>query len=154
MGSPLKFTPSSLNVQYAQAANSALFQFYSNGGYGRLPNPVDEDQITTDKYVARRVTYPSFSLEKYYTQDNKMSIHNTFNQNRALTMAQSFDQLQQQGVRLIGQEREGQYSIMASTPDPSNTVSTYSTDQETHILFWMILIIGGIALISNAMAEP
>ncbi len=146
------FVPGSLDVQAAQGINQNYFQFYANGGYGHLPNPVFEDQKTTDEYVARRMLYPSVSLKEYY-DDAHHSPFYQLNQNRALTMTEQYDSLAQKGTRLIGQEKSGKYSVYASTPDPSGSVSLYSgSSGETHMLLWVVIGIGAIALLSNAVA--
>lgn len=149
--SPSPVTLSSVDIQGAQSINADFFRFYGNGGIGHLPNPIFEDQKTTDEYVARRLLYPSFSLKEYY-EDEKHSPYYQNNQNRALTMTQQFGALSQQGVRLIGQEKNGKYSMYAVTPDPSGSVSLYSSTQETGALLWVIIGIGAIALLANTVA--
>lgn len=145
-------TLGSLNVQSAQAINSNYFQYYANGGYGHLPNPIFEDQKTTDDYVARRMLYPSISLKEYYSEEQH-SPYYQLNQNRALTMTQDYDSLAQKGTRLIGEEKSGRYSVYAATPDPSGSVSLYSgSTGETHMLLWVVIGIGAIALLSNTLA--
>lgn len=142
-----------LDVQAAQGINSNYFQFYANGGYGHLPNPVFEDQKTTDEYVARRMLYPSVSLKEYYDNEHQ-SPYYQLNQNRALTMTQDYDSLQQKGTRLMGQEKTGKYAVYATIPDPSGSVSFISGggSGETHMLLWVVIGIGAIALLSNVVA--
>lgn len=142
---------SQLNIAGAQAINNDFFRFYSNGGYGHLPNPISEDQITTDQYVARRMLYPSVSLKDYYENEQHSPYYQN-NQNRSLTMTQQFGSLVQKGVRLIGQEKTGRYSVYAATPDPSGSVSVYSSERETGALLWIIIGIGAIALISQTLS--
>ena len=145
-------TFASLDVQAAQGINSNYFQFYSNGGYGHLPNPVFDDQKTTDEYVARRMLYPSVSLKEYYDNEHQ-SPYYQLNQNRALTMTQDYDSLAQKGTRLIGQEKTGKYAVYATVPDPSGSVSFISdSSAETHMLLWVVIGIGAIALLSNVVA--
>jgi hypothetical protein len=140
-----------LDLQQARILTGEYFSAYSNGGYGRLPNPVMDDQRTTDQYVAQRMEFPSVGVERYYMDEHSSPFYQ-LDQNRALTMAQQFDALQQKGVRLVGKEKTGAYSVYASVPDPSGSVSLYSTNSETNTILWLVIGIGAIVLIANAVA--
>ena len=82
-----------MDIQKAKRINSNYFKTYSNGGYGRIPNAVGDDQVTTDQFVARRIQFPSTKVKEYYTDYKNSSFYQN-NQNRALTTAQSIPALE------------------------------------------------------------
>jgi hypothetical protein len=140
----------SLNIQNAQFINDKYFSYYSNGGYGNLPNPVYDDMITTDQYVARRYEAPSLAGRTYYT-DYKNSPFYSNDQNRKLTMTEQVSSLQQKGVKLVGQEAFGKYSVYASLPDSSGYLQSYNTTTEYHQFLWILLGVGILAFVVNVM---
>lgn len=140
-----------MDIQKAKRINSNYFKTYSNGGYGRIPNAVGDDQVTTDQFVARRIQFPSTKVKEYYTDYKNSSFYQN-NQNRALTTAQSIPALQSKGVPLVGIQNYGKYSMYTQIPDPSNTLSLYSTESETNTILWLVIGIGALALIANTVA--
>lgn len=139
-----------LDIGLMQNVNGQYFNYFSNGGYGRLPL-VSDDQRTTDELVARRIQYPSQKMIDRY-DDTKHSSFYTNDQNRALTFSQQYGQLSQKGIKLVGEEGYGRYSTYANVPDPTGKISLYSTDSEISVMLWIVLIIGAISLVSNAIA--
>jgi len=139
-----------LDIGTMQNINGKYFNYFSNGGYSRLPL-VSDDQRTTDQLVARRIEYPSQKMIERYTDYSKSPFYLN-DQNRVLTFNQQYGQLSQKGVKLVGQEGYGKYSVYANVPDPTGNVSLYSTDSETSIMLWIILAVGAISLIGNALA--
>jgi len=143
--------PPNLDISQMQYVNGKYFNFYANGGYGKLPL-VSEDTRTTDQMVARRVEYPSQKMKDYYDPKNSSAFYLN-NENRRLTQAQSFASLQERGIKLVGEEKYGAYNVYASTPDPSGNLSFYSSSSsnEMGVLLWVIIGIGAFILITNVL---
>ena len=146
----MQFT--SLNLNNAQAITNRYFSYYSNGGYGKLPNPSSDDQRTTDQFVARRVNYPTFKTQQYYKDyRSPNNIHNT---NREVTFTQTISQLQGKGISIVGQEGNGKYRLYASVPDSSGYIKSYSQEDDLSQFLWILFGIGFLAFVVNAMTPP
>jgi len=139
-----------MDFQNAQWVNNQYFKYFSNGGYGHLPQ-ISDDQLTTDQLVARRIEYPSFRVKDYYENYRDSSFY-TFDQNRKKTFEKQLSSLSNVGAKIIGGEKNGEYSMYACVPDPSGHVKLYSTSQETNSMLWIIIGIGALALIAQAVA--
>lgn len=139
-----------LNIQTAQLKNNDYFKVYSNGGYGKLPNPTWDDMMTTDQYVERRIAYPSMGASEYYTDFNRSPFYQ-LSQNRKITQAQALSEIQLKGVKVIGQEAFGKYSDYASMPDTSGYLKSYNPTAEVHQFLWVLIGVGVLAFVVNAM---
>lgn len=137
-----------MDFHKSRALSNAYFKTYSNGGYGRLPNPVDDDQITTDQFTERRVNYPSQFTREYFDENNLNSIHNQYNKNKMISQGTQVSQIQTKGIKVVGRDQFGKYNVLETQDvDPS-------TNDSTHILLWIVLAIGAISLLSNTVAPP
>ncbi len=141
-----------LDVQSAQFLSNDYFNYYSNGGLGRLPNPVFEDQITTDQYVARRMNYPTMGAYEYFN-DTTHSPHYQWQENRVKTTAKQLSSLKTKGIPLVGNDGDGRYRKIACTPDYSGNIKEYnqSMAEGTHTMLWLLIGIGTLVFVTSAL---
>lgn len=137
------------SINAAQAKNSNYFNYYSNGGYGKLPNPSYDDMTTTDEYVARRIAYPTIKSKEYYTSYD--SPNNVYTKNRMKTLGESISSIQSKGIEVVGQDNFGKYSLYATVPDSSGYIKTYSAQDDYNQFLWILFGVGFLAFMVNAM---
>ena len=137
-------------INNAKKVNGQYYSLYSNGGSGKLP-VIADDQVTTDQMVVRtQTTFPSQQAVEYFDPTNKSSLYNLFQQQRVASAGSYLQKFRGTGVKVVGLNEEGKYNEVAAVPDPTLTV--VDETQSTSMMLWVLIIIGGISIISHTVA--
>jgi len=151
-------TLSSINFGNAQKINNEYFTSLSNGGLGNVPNPVNDDSITTDQVVMRRQQRPPIleSTKLRFDPNVQGNPYYIADQNRMTTTSEKLSELALRGITVLGTDEFGQYNKMIIDPNNMAVYNSYARESESDsmsVILWILIGVGVIVLLGRSTSR-
>lgn len=149
---------SNLNFPRIKQINNDYFSALSNGGLGNVPNPVNDDSITTDQVVMRRQQMPPI-LESTKLRFDPTVPGNPYylaDQNRINTTSQKLAELALRGITVLGTDEFGQYNKMIVDPKNMAVYNSYAKENESDsmsVILWVLIGVGVLVLLGRSTSS-